>query len=61
MVHCVAYSGRLTSESLGSKCKSGQCAQACRLPYEVICDGEHLDLGIKISVVSTDLAGFALC
>ncbi|MCA9064263.1 MAG: U32 family peptidase, partial [Planctomycetaceae bacterium] len=36
---CVAYSGQfLTSESLGGgSANRGQCAQACRLPYEVIC------------------------
>jgi U32 family peptidase len=30
----------LTSESLGGRSANrGQCAQACRLPYELICDG----------------------
>ena len=40
---CVAYSGQcLTSESLGGRSANrGQCAQACRLPYELICDGER--------------------
>ena len=44
---CVAYSGQcLTSESLGGRSANrGQCAQACRLPYDVICDGEDVDLG----------------
>ncbi len=39
---CVAYSGQcLTSESLGGRSANrGQCAQACRLPYELLCDGE---------------------
>ena len=43
---CVAYSGQcLTSESLGGRSANrGQCAQACRLPYELICDGEDRDL-----------------
>ncbi len=43
---CVAYSGQcLTSESLGGRSANrGQCAQACRLPYELICDGEDVDL-----------------
>jgi len=38
---CVAYSGQcLTSESLGGRSANrGECAQACRLPYELICDG----------------------
>jgi U32 family peptidase len=44
---CVAYSGQcLTSESLGGRSANrGQCAQACRLPYEVISDGIDVDLG----------------
>lgn len=44
---CVAYSGQcLTSESLGGRSANrGQCAQACRLPYDVICDGEDVELG----------------
>ncbi len=43
---CVAYSGQcLTSESLGGRSANrGQCAQACRLPYDVICDGEDVEL-----------------
>src|SRR5262245_56431243 len=38
---CVAYSGQcLTSEALGGRSANrGQCAQACRLPYEMIVDG----------------------
>ena len=38
---CVSYSGQcLTSESLGRRSANrGQCAQACRLPYEMIVDG----------------------
>jgi len=44
---CVAYSGQcLTSESLGGRSANrGQCAQACRLPYDVICDDEDVELG----------------
>src|SRR5947208_10235162 len=40
---CVAYSGQcLTSESLGGRSANrGQCAQACRLPYDLICDGDY--------------------
>ncbi|MEO2002278.1 MAG: U32 family peptidase, partial [Pirellulales bacterium] len=60
---CVAYSGQcLTSESLGGRSANrGQCAQACRLPYEVICDGEHVDLGNQKYLLSPqDLAGFDL-
>lgn len=44
---CVAYSGQcLTSESLGQRSANrGECAQACRMPYELIVDGEvtHLE------------------
>ncbi|WP_411825530.1 DUF3656 domain-containing U32 family peptidase [Luteolibacter sp. AS25] len=44
---CVAYSGQcLTSESLGQRSANrGECAQACRMPYEVVVDGETKDLG----------------
>ena len=38
---CVAYSGQcLTSEALGGRSANrGACAQACRLPYELVVDG----------------------
>jgi putative protease len=38
---CVAYSGQcLTSEALGGRSANrGQCAQACRLPYDLVVDG----------------------
>ncbi len=44
---CVAYSGQcLTSEALGARSANrGQCAQACRLPYELVVDGQRRDLG----------------
>ena len=44
---CVAYSGQcLTSESLGQRSANrGECAQACRMPYEIVVDGETRDLG----------------
>jgi U32 family peptidase len=43
---CVAYSGQcLTSEALGQRSANrGECAQACRLPYQLIVDGEGRDL-----------------
>ena len=52
---CVAYSGQcLTSEALGGRSANrGQCAQACRLPYELIVDGERR---IPARVVAYDLA-----
>jgi len=44
---CVAYSGQcLTSEALGGRSANrGECAQACRMPYQIISDGEEVDLG----------------
>ena len=60
---CVAYSGQcLTSESLGGRSANrGQCAQACRLPYELLCDGELQDYGDQKYLLSPqDLAAFAL-
>ncbi|WP_020471574.1 DUF3656 domain-containing U32 family peptidase [Zavarzinella formosa] len=59
---CVAYSGQcLTSEALGGRSANrGQCAQACRLPYEMYVDGEHRELGDKAYLLSPqDLAGYA--
>src|SRR5207249_10273431 len=43
---CVAYSGQcLTSESLGGRSANrGQCALACRLPYDLACDGRDAEL-----------------
>ncbi|MBL8850833.1 MAG: U32 family peptidase, partial [Planctomycetaceae bacterium] len=60
---CVAYSGQcLTSEALGGRSANrGQCAQACRLPYEVICDGADVDLEQQRYLLSPqDLAAYAL-
>lgn len=60
---CVAYSGQcLTSESLGGRSANrGQCAQACRLPYDLICDGDDVDLGeMKYLLSPQDLAAYAL-
>jgi putative protease len=44
---CVAYSGQcFSSEAWGCRSANrGQCAQACRLPYELIVDGEPEPLG----------------
>ena len=60
---CVAYSGQcLTSESLGGRSANrGQCAQACRLPYDLLCDGEQRDLGdVKYLLSPQDLAAHDL-
>jgi len=56
---CVAYSGQcLTSESLGQRSANrGECAQACRMPYDLIVDGEKVELGDKRYLLSPqDLA-----
>jgi U32 family peptidase len=56
---CVAYSGQcLTSESLGKRSANrGECAQACRMTYELMVDGELRDLGDKRYLLSPqDLA-----
>jgi putative protease len=60
---CVAYSGQcLTSESLGGRSANrGQCAQACRLPYQLIVDGSPRDLGDQAYLLSPrDLAAYDL-
>ena len=60
---CVAYSGQcLTSESLGGRSANrGQCAQACRLPYDLLCDGELKELGdVKYLLSPQDLAAHDL-
>ena len=57
---CVAYSGQcLTSEALGGRSANrGECAQACRMPYELISDGKPVPLGDKKYLLSPqDLAG----
>ncbi len=57
---CVAYSGQcLTSESLGGRSANrGECAQACRLPYDLISDGQKVDLGDRRYLLSPqDLSG----
>src|ERR1041385_4022725 len=60
---CVSYSGQcLTSEALGGRSANrGQCAQACRLPYDLIVDGQYKDLGDKAYLLSPqDLAAYDL-
>jgi len=57
---CVAYSGQcLTSEALGQRSANrGECAAACRLPYDLIVDGARKDLGACRYLLSPqDLAG----
>jgi putative protease len=60
---CVAYSGQcLTSEALGGRSANrGACAQACRLPYEMVVDGEIRDLGDRKYLISPqDLAAYEI-
>lgn len=60
---CVAYSGQcLTSEALGGRSANrGECAQACRMPYEIVCDGQIHDLNeIRYLLSPQDLAAYDL-
>ncbi|APR83476.1 peptidase U32 [Minicystis rosea] len=60
---CIAYSGQcLTSEAIGGRSANrGACAQACRLPYELLIDGEKRDLGDAAYLLSPeDLEASAL-
>ncbi|HEY9879645.1 MAG TPA: DUF3656 domain-containing protein [Leptolyngbyaceae cyanobacterium] len=57
---CVAYSGQcLTSEALGGRSANrGECAQACRMTYDLIADGQPIDLGDRNYLLSPqDLSG----
>jgi putative protease len=57
---CVAYSGQcLTSEALGGRSANrGECAQACRMPYELLADGQVVDVGDRDYLLSPqDLSG----
>jgi putative protease len=58
---CVAYSGQcLTSEALGGRSANrGQCAQACRMPYDLIVDNRPYQLeDAKYLLSPLDLAGY---
>lgn len=60
---CVAYSGQcLTSEALGGRSANrGECAQACRMAYELICDEQRTDLGdVSYLLSPQDLAAYDL-
>ncbi|MGF1459618.1 MAG: U32 family peptidase [Leptolyngbyaceae cyanobacterium] len=57
---CVAYSGQcLTSEALGGRSANrGECAQACRMTYDLIADGQPIDVGDRQYLLSPqDLSG----
>jgi putative protease len=60
---CIAYSGQcLTSEAIGGRSANrGACAQACRLPYELVIDGVLKELGDRAYLLSPeDLEASAL-
>lgn len=57
---CVSYSGQcLTSEGFGGRSANrGQCAQSCRMEYDLLVDGEKRDLAGRNYLVSPkDLCG----
>ncbi len=57
---CMSWSGQcLTSEAWGGRSANrGQCAQSCRLPYQLVVDGEVRELGDVAYLLSPmDLAG----
>jgi putative protease len=53
---CIAYSGQcLTSEAIGGRSANrGACAQACRLPYELVVDGVKRELGDRAYLLSPE-------
>lgn len=53
---CISYSGQcLTSEAIGGRSANrGACAQACRLPYELVVDGELRDTKDKAYLLSPE-------
>jgi putative protease len=60
---CISYSGQcLTSEAIGGRSANrGACAQACRLPYELVVDGVKHDLADRAFLLSPeDLEASAL-
>lgn len=60
---CISYSGQcLTSEAIGGRSANrGACAQACRLPYELVVDGERVDTDDRAYLLSPeDLESSAL-
>lgn len=58
---CMSWSGQcLTSEAWGGRSANrGQCAQSCRMPYDLVVDGETRPLGdVEYLLSPKDLAGF---
>ncbi|MCA8976773.1 MAG: U32 family peptidase, partial [Planctomycetes bacterium] len=57
---CVSWSGQcLTSEAWGGRSANrGQCAQSCRMPYDLVVDGAVKELGdVRYLLSPKDLAG----
>lgn len=57
---CVSWSGQcLTSQAWGGRSANrGECAQSCRMPYELVVDGARRDLGdVRYLLSPKDLAG----
>merc|ERR1719197_2221722 len=55
---CISWSGQcLSSEAWGGRSANrGQCAQACRLPYAVVVDGQTRP-GLQYALSPGDLCG----
>jgi len=54
---CISYSGQcLTSEAIGGRSANrGACAQACRLPYELVVDGSVIPTDARYLLSPLDL------
>jgi putative protease len=60
---CMSYSGQCgASFAMGGRSSNrGECAQACRLPYELVCDDETIEMGDRKFLMSPqDLASYDL-
>jgi putative protease len=60
---CMSYSGQCNASfgMGGRSANRGQCAQQCRLPYELVCDGEVCDLQDRKYLLSpSDLSALDL-
>ncbi len=60
---CMSVSGQcLASFAMGGRSANrGQCAQPCRLPYRLVCDGREVDAGERPYLLSPqDLAAYDL-
>jgi putative protease len=53
---CISYSGQcLTSEAIGGRSANrGACAQSCRLPYQLVVDGQIRDRGDRAYLLSPE-------